>query len=352
MFAPRLLAAALALWSFGCGSKQPAPVATHIARAPVVSSARAMAAFPAEGSAALPADPPPPCATHAGPKPVALPAAVTFGDFWAGLEAQIAALEGTALQGVFQTFAAQHALDASSPELWRDFVRLWVLFEATRDGGWWRLRWDITDQEPSSVKIWKAWFRQPPTHDFASESAVAECDEITALFAVTARRLGVRGVGLFYPTWNHVIAGWSPAARSATGANRVVLIPTTQIFQGCAATFDQTTFKPPKQVYEFPRVDVSDKAPLPASLAGFLLEQVRAYGEASPALLALIRAKRADMLGSSLGDCESYRRDLAARSRAALTCADRYALRHLAEHELKRPELSVDDTLTFLASSR
>jgi hypothetical protein len=231
----------------------------------------------------------------------------------------------------------------------QDFTRLWVAFEATRDGGWWRLRWDVTDQEPSSTKIWKAWRRSPPESAFALPSTVAECDEITALFSLTARRLGVRGVGLFYPTWNHVIAGWTPAAVAERSDARVVLIPTTQIFQECESTFDQTSFAAPKRVYEYPRYDVHDRTEIPAELAAFLLEQVRAYGEASPTLLALIRAKRAALLRSSLGNCDGYRKKLAAELAGALGCSDRRALQHLATEELHDPSLRSDAVLSWLA---
>jgi hypothetical protein len=132
------------------------------------------------------------------------------------------------------------------------------------------------------------------------------------------------------------------------GRGNVVLIPTTQIFQECPATFDQTSFRTPKHVYEFPRVDVKDGQEMPAALAAFLLEQVRAYGEATPALLALIRAKRADLLQSSLGDCDGYRRQLLSVVAQKLTCADHRALRHLAAVELGRPDFTEEDTLSFL----
>jgi hypothetical protein len=289
------------------------------------------------------------CPEGEGPASVPLPEPLTFGDFWAALATQVDGLDTAALGPRFQAFAARHGADASSPQLRQDFVRLWVLFEATRDGGWWRLRWQVTDQQPTSQQIWKAWQRSRPTHSFATATAVAECDEISALFAVAARRLGVRNVGLFYPTWNHVIAGWAPQGVDQRERGGVVLIPTTQIFQGCPATFDQTSFKPPKHVYEFPKVDVNDSAEMPPSLAAFLLEQVRAYGEASPTLLALIRAKRAELFQSSLGDCADYRRQLQHDLAQALTCADRRALRHLARVELKRPDLTDENALSFLA---
>jgi hypothetical protein len=271
-----------------------------------------------------------------------------MGDFWSALGAQVDGLDTAALDSAFAEFAEHHDADSSSVALRRDFTRLWAVFEATRDGGWWRLRWQVTDQEPSSVQIWKAWQRSPPTQSFATPSAVAECDEITALFSVTARRLGVRGVGLFYPTWNHVIAGWAPEGLDQTKRGNVVLIPTTQIFLGCEDSFDQTSFKPPEQVYEFPRYDVKDNVEMPAPLAAFLLEQVRAYGEASPRLLALIRTKRAELLRSSLGDCAAYRRRVRDEVAEHLSCADRRALRHLAARELGRPDLSDAAVLSYL----
>lgn len=271
-----------------------------------------------------------------------------MGDFWNALGAQIDGLDTTSLDAAFAEFSKHHEADSSSVALRRDFTRLWTMFEATRDGGWWRLRWQVTDQEPSSVQIWKAWKRSPPTQSFAAPSAVAECDEITALFSVTARRLGVRGVGLFYPTWNHVIAGWAPESLDQSKRGNVVLIPTTQIFLGCEDSFDQTSFKPPKQVYEFPRYDVKDNVEMPAELAAFLLEQVRAYGEASPGLLALIRTKRAELMQSSLGDCGAYRRRVRDEVAQRLSCADRRALRHLASAELGRPDLSEAAALSYL----
>src|SRR5262249_6220507 len=155
----------------------------------------------------------------------------TFGEFWSALARQIDALDGSALRPELTAFATRHDVDPETPGLWQDFRRLWTAFETTRDGGFWRLRWQVTDQEPSSVQIWRAWQRSTPQQAFAAASAVAECDEITALLSVAARHLGVRGVGLFYPTWNHVIAGWAP---SGFASREVVLLPTTQIFQSCA----------------------------------------------------------------------------------------------------------------------
>jgi hypothetical protein len=292
---------------------------------------------------------PRPCDGHPPPKVVSLPDRPTLGDFWTALSAQVVVLDTTGLRSRFRSFTERHGMDAQAPGLWDDFVRTWIAFEATRDGGWWRVRWAITNQEPSSVRIWKSWIASPPTQSFDGVTAVAECDEITSLFAVTARQLGVRGIGLYYPTWNHTIAAWAPAQFAQQSRAPVVLVPTTQIFQGCPATFDLTTFAVPKHVYEYPRYDVRNTTVIPAALATFLLEQVRAYGEASPELLALIRAKRANALVSSVGDdCDAYRRELARELQGKLTCADRRALTHLAQVELHQATLDDAATLAWL----
>jgi hypothetical protein len=108
------------------------------------------------------------CRGHDGPKPVTLPERVTLGDFWLALAAQVAELDTSALQGVFEAFPARYDLDPETAGLRQDFVRLWVAFEATRDGGFWRLRWDITDEQPSSRKIWTHWRHSPPEASFRS----------------------------------------------------------------------------------------------------------------------------------------------------------------------------------------
>ena len=90
------------------------------------------------------------CRGHDGPKTVALPARVTLGDFCQALAAQVALLDTSALRGAFEAFAVRHELDPETPGLRQDFMRLWAAFEATRDGGWWRLRWKITDREISA----------------------------------------------------------------------------------------------------------------------------------------------------------------------------------------------------------
>ena len=122
------------------------------------------------------------CPEGEGPAAAALPGRVTFGDFWAALGTQVDALDTAALGPNFEAFVTRHGADASSPRLRRDFARLWALFEATRDGGWWRLRWQVTDQQPTSQQIWKAWQRSPPSHGFAAATAVAAAPPLSPTF--------------------------------------------------------------------------------------------------------------------------------------------------------------------------
>jgi hypothetical protein len=107
-----------------------------------------------------------------------------------------------------------------------DYAVAHLLYEATRDAGFWNLHWAITDQPPNSDNIWGQWktVRQPSP---ATPTATAECDELSALYAFLGGRAGIRGIGLFWPAANHTIAVWM--VRQPAGIVRVA-IPTTQIF--------------------------------------------------------------------------------------------------------------------------
>jgi hypothetical protein len=220
----------------------------------------------------------------------------------------------------FDEFVARHALERTDA-LRRDHARLRLLFEAARDGGFWRLRWDITNRDATSSLIWSNWRAHPPALVSSSASATAECDELSALLAALARGVGVRNVGLFWPTWNHTIAAWNP-----TPATRV-LVPTSQIFLGCDDTFDATSFSPTHQktVWEFPATDLGKEA-VSAELATFLLDRIDAYGDASSDVLSAIRLDRAIRLGSSVPSRCGANANRILRARDGLSCADRRAI--------------------------
>src|ERR1700704_6677808 len=86
-----------------------------------------------------------------------------------------------------------------------DYVVVRLLYEATRDAGFWNLHWTITDRPPNSDNIWRQrrGIRRPSS---LTPTASAECDELSALYAFLAGRAGIRGVGLFWPYPNHTVA--------------------------------------------------------------------------------------------------------------------------------------------------
>jgi hypothetical protein len=251
------------------------------------------------------------------------------------LSTRIAGLDRAPLRAELAPIAARHGLDPNAAGLLDDFAKMRTVFEATRDGGFFRIRWAITNREPSSKEIWKAWSRP----DFGGvalgpATATAECDEISSLTAFFAQRLGVGSVGLFYPTWNHTIVAWEP--KKADGTHARILFPTTQIFLGCDDAIDHTTFseKAQKHVFPYGPKDVAPKTKVPAATAAFLLEQIDHYAGASTDVLALIRLHRARRLSSSVNQCTDTRRALATALEKSLSCADEIALQHYWTDEL------------------
>jgi len=211
--------------------------------------------------------------------------------FAGAIRAKAAALENA--QGMrlgFARFTAAHHLSAERVR-YADYVTVRLLYEATRDAGFWNLRWTITNREPNSDHIWRQW-RDVTAPSVAQPTALAECDELSALYAFLAARAGIRRVGLFWPYANHTVAVWTvgPAGPAETR----VVVPTSQIFLGPDDTFDTQRFNPwtQKAIYEYTRRDVPDSFELPSSLAAFFLAQVDKYAGASDATLQELRYLR------------------------------------------------------------
>jgi hypothetical protein len=181
----------------------------------------------------------------------------------------------------YAAFVADHAL-TDTPELFRDYVRVKLAFEATRDGGWWYLRWKVTNEKPNSEKIWKQWGRAAvPSSDAPSQpTAVAECDELSALFAFVVRRLGVRRVGLLWPVWNHVVAVWTVQPDPASTQSVRIVVPTSQIFLPSQESLGPGAFDPYRQktIYTYARRDVKPQHRLPVDLARFFVMQAHRFG--------------------------------------------------------------------------
>src|SRR2546429_1174793 len=97
----------------------------------------------------------------------------------------------------FQAFTTAHGLAAESIR-YSDYVIVRLLFEATRDAGFWNLHWAITDQPPNSDRIWQQW-KNVEKPSALKSTATAECDELSALYAFLVERAAVKSVGLFWP---------------------------------------------------------------------------------------------------------------------------------------------------------
>lgn len=198
-----------------------------------------------------------------------------------------------AVQADFAAFVAAHGLPEGDDALYRDYVRVKLVFESTRDGGLWHMRWDITNENPNSEQIWRQWKRAKlPEGEAVVPTAVAECDELSALFAFLVYRLGVRHVGLYWPTWNHVVAVWT--VRSAEGTPVRVVVPTSQIFLTQGDSLGTKGFDPwsQKTIYEYRRRDVKGTHVIDGALARFFVAQARRYAGLPQLELQRLRNER------------------------------------------------------------
>lgn len=190
----------------------------------------------------------------------------------------------------FQSFTAAHRLLPSSVR-YPDFVTIRLLYESTRDAGFWNMHWEITNQPPNSDNVWRQWaaLHRP---SMTAPTATAECDELSALYAFLVAREGLKGVGLFWPYPNHTVAVWS--LKPAAGPEVRVVVPTSQIFLQETDDFDTRTFNPwtQKTIYDYTRRDVPDTFALPRPLFDFFLQQVDRYAGASDLTLQQIRYLR------------------------------------------------------------
>jgi hypothetical protein len=253
------------------------------------------------------------------------------------LRAKAETLESASgMRSGFQSFTSAHKLPPESVR-YSDYVVVRLLFEATRDAGFWNLHWAITDQPPNSDRIWHQW--QSANRPSAVEStATAECDELSALYAFLVERAGVKGVGLFWPAANHTVAVW--VLQPATGPVVRVVVPTTQIFLEENDRFDTKKFDPWRQktIYEYTRRDVPDSFELPKPLFDFFLQQVDKYGGASDATLQQLRYLREGVFLRSWSPEQAAHEALKRRSALGTGPAeDLAALQNFAQDMRPRP---------------
>jgi hypothetical protein len=184
----------------------------------------------------------------------------------------------------YRALLAQHDLGPGDVSI-RSYSRVRLVFEATRDGGLWGLKWAITNRMPWSDAIWQQW--QEVSFDDAEPeiTAVAECDELSALFSLLARDVGIEGfVGLHWPAWNHTVAVWE-VRRGATekepGVRVRMMVPTSQIWLSRGATLGSREFSTGRVVFPYARHDRKPESEMPAALARFLIERLERYGALS-----------------------------------------------------------------------
>ena len=186
---------------------------------------------------------------------------------------------------------------------YQDFVRIRLAFEATRDSGLWQIRWTVTNNEPNSDAIWRQWKNQTApryeSEENAQATAIAECDELSALFAFIARSLGVKKVGLFWPTWNHTVAVWT--SMDKRGKPVQIVVPTSQIFIDPNATLGTKEFNPDKQkiIHDYSRQDVAPAFKIPVPLARMMITQVNKFGSKSSEYLQARRNRLSKKFGGS-----------------------------------------------------
>jgi hypothetical protein len=188
-----------------------------------------------------------------------------------------------------QFLADQGIKEADLPYL--DYVKVRMIFEATRDGGLWHLRWTITDLPPDGKAIWDQWSKNTGDHTI---TANAECDELSALFAQLLYHMGVRNIGLFWPTYNHTVAVWT------VGKSRIV-VPTSQIFLDENQSLGTNGFDPwtQKTIYEYRKLDVTKDLFLTVDLARFMMEEIERNIAKPAAELQQMRNQRVEKYGGS-----------------------------------------------------
>jgi len=190
----------------------------------------------------------------------------------------------------FRSFTTAYKVAPNSVS-YTEYVLVRLLYEATRDAGFWNMHWTITNMPPNSDQVWRQWkgVRSP---SFVTPTASAECDELSALFAFLVGRAGVKGVGLFWPYPNHTVAVW--VIHRAQGTDVRVVVPTSQIFLDVTDSFGTRKFNPwhQKSVFEYKRRDAPDSFEFSKPLFDFFLAQIDKYAGASDSTLQQLRYLR------------------------------------------------------------
>jgi hypothetical protein len=218
----------------------------------------------------------------------------TVMDLVTAVRAKAKALESSnGMKWGFQSFTSKFRLQPSAVS-YSDYAVARLLFEATRDAGFWNLHWKITNLPPNSDRIWSQW-KSVEAPSATAPTASAECDELSALYAFLAAKAGIRGIGLLWPTPDHTVAAWT--LKNPAGPAVRVVIPTTQIYLDESDYWGTRKFDPWRQkaIYDYARADAVDSFELPQQLFDFFLQQASRYGGATDPALQLLRYWRENL---------------------------------------------------------
>ena len=209
------------------------------------------------------------------PRPFAQLDQVRLDELLAALERAAVRLDAhPVVRAEYEELLASHQIEPDA-EAFREYVRVRLVFEATRDGGLWGLEWAVTNRIGHSDRIWAQWQQVAiSAQEKWQVTAVAECDELSALFAFLTRRLGVKHTGFLGGGPNHIVGHWT-VRRPGRREVRVV-VPTSQIYLTPTATLgtkEINAYSAPV-VWDYWRQDVPDDLVLPAPLARYFVEQI------------------------------------------------------------------------------
>ncbi len=224
---------------------------------------------------------------------------VAISELFAALSTEADALgRSRIVRDEYDALRAKHGI-RDDARLYADYLRVRLAFEATRAGGLWGLEWRVTDRLPQSDAVWTQWRAvAAPARGavWPATTAVAECDELSALFAVVAHGIGLSRrsqVGLYWPTSNHTVAVWI-VGDAGDGRSVRIVVPTSQIFLDSAQSLGTDAFDPWRQprIYDYGQRDIDANATLPAPLARYFMTQVRRNGARSRGELQGLRNRR------------------------------------------------------------
>jgi hypothetical protein len=217
---------------------------------------------------------------------------VTLTELVAELQKQAKRLEESLImQTEYKEFTEIFNVEPT-PENFGHFVIAKMLFECTRDSGLWHISWEETHLPPGSDEIWRQWIELDDINLNSDFTAKAECDEIAALYAFLCGKMGVGGVGMYWPTYHHAIAAWN--VKNRDNIIKRVLIPTSQIYLANRGYFGKTGYQPVyyDEIYEYIREDVDDEFSIPGKLAQFFVVQPQKYCTASERTLHRMKTIR------------------------------------------------------------